>query len=235
TTMEVDDSEVTEQRAEPRRERLLADTDIAAIIAALREDQPSSSKQVTAPTPSFVRKGYGSQYEFNTSLLQKLSRLNRAGLRKEDEEIIQATVEMINVRNETLKIADKHPGVFSFLEGKKQAEAVKSSDPFLSEFLEQVQKEEKRTNIKKKRSFSPVAPSRPFPGRESAWRPDPRPSRYTPRSKTYVTLDRPRYRNSFASRTPYQRFSRDKAEGRRSPCFLCGHEGHWRDECPNKK
>ncbi|KAK5972375.1 hypothetical protein GCK32_001419 [Trichostrongylus colubriformis] len=198
--MEVDDSEVTEQRAEPRRDRLLADTDIAAIC-----NQGGSADKLKArnsANPSFVRRGYGSQYEFNTSLLQKLSRLNRAGMRKEDDEIIQATVEMISVRNETLKIADKHPRVFSFVEGKKQAEAVKSSDPFLSESLEQVQKEERR--IKKKRSLSPVPPSRPFPGRESAWRPDPRPKGYMPRSKTYVNLERPRYRSSFASGTPYQ-------------------------------
>ncbi|KAK5976021.1 hypothetical protein GCK32_007334 [Trichostrongylus colubriformis] len=162
TTMEQDEPMDTGQRSEPSGERLLRDSDIAAIIAAIKEDQPSSSTQATTPNPSFNRKGYGSQYEFNISLLQKLNRLNRAGMEKKDDELIKAILEMINVRNETLKIADKHPGVFSFLESKKQAEAVKSSNPFLSEFLEQVQKEEKRT--KKTRSSSPGTTNRPFEG-----------------------------------------------------------------------
>ncbi|KAK6046571.1 hypothetical protein COOONC_15923 [Cooperia oncophora] len=76
----------------------------------------------------------------------------------------------IKVRNETLKIADKHPGVFSFIDSKKRTELVKSADPFLSEFLEQVQKEEKR--VKKKRTTFPASSSQPFRGRDSTWRPD---------------------------------------------------------------
>ncbi|KAK6058266.1 hypothetical protein COOONC_04168 [Cooperia oncophora] len=163
-----------DHQAQSRAPRLLGDTDIAAIIAAIREDQPgsSASAQTPASNPSFVRKGYASQFEFNDSVMKNLTKINKNGLRREDEDLLQAAIELIKVRNETLKIADKHPGVFSFLDSKKQAEAVKSSDPFLSEFLEQVHKEEKAT--KKKRPSLPESSSQPFRGRESAWRPDSR-------------------------------------------------------------
>ncbi|XGW14262.1 hypothetical protein V3C99_000527, partial [Haemonchus contortus] len=43
------------------------------------------------------------------------------------------------------------------------------------------------------------------------------------------------YRRNFTPRTPYQKYRKDKPDRPRSPCFLCGHEGHWRDECPNRK
>ncbi|KAK6035840.1 hypothetical protein COOONC_26655 [Cooperia oncophora] len=131
-----------DQHVEPSRIQLLGDSDIAAIIAALKEDQPSASTQLVPPNPSFARKGYASQYEFNLSVMQSLIKINRNGMRKEDDEIVQTVLNAVKVRNETLKIADKHPGVFSFLDSKKQAEAVKSLDPFLAEFLEQGREED---------------------------------------------------------------------------------------------
>ncbi|KAK6057122.1 hypothetical protein COOONC_05364 [Cooperia oncophora] len=57
--------------------------------------------------------------------MQSLIKINRNGMRKEDDEIVQTVLNAVKVRNETLKIADKHPGVFSFLDSKKQAEASK--------------------------------------------------------------------------------------------------------------
>ncbi|XGW25870.1 hypothetical protein V3C99_006904 [Haemonchus contortus] len=229
----MDDNEPTHSKQrDPASSRLLGDSDIAAIIAAMKTDQPSSSTQTAVP--SFARKGYASQYEFNVSLMQNLSRISKKDLRKEDEEILEATVSLIKVRNETLKIADKHPGVFSFIDNKKQAEAIKSSDPFLSEFLEKVQKEGEKS--KKKRTSSPGSAGQPFRGRESAWRPDSRISGYAPRYKSYQQpMERYGYRRNFTPRTPYQKYRKDKPDRPRSPCFLCGHEGHWRDECPNRK
>ncbi|KAK5984481.1 hypothetical protein GCK32_008686 [Trichostrongylus colubriformis] len=137
------------EHQEPRTTRMLGNKDIAAIIAAIK-DQPGSSISAQAPTPNptFGRKGYASQYEFNESVIKKLSNISKMGMRKDDEELLQSAMDLIKVLNETLKIADKHPGVFSFLDSKKQAEAVKSSDPFLSEFLEQVHKEEKTAKKK---------------------------------------------------------------------------------------
>ncbi|XGW24710.1 hypothetical protein V3C99_006283 [Haemonchus contortus] len=220
----MDDNEPTHNKQrDPASSRLLGDSDIAAIIAAMKADQPSSSTQTAVP--SFARKGYASQYEFNVSLMQNLSRISKKDLRKEDEEILEATVSLIKVRNETL---------FSFIDNKKQAEAIKSSDIFLSEFLEKVQKEGEKS--KKKRTSSPGSAGQPFGGRESAWRPDSRISGYAPRYKSYQQpMERYGYRRNFTPRTPYQKYRKDKPDRPRSPCFLCGHEGHWRDECPNRK
>nr|CDJ85591.1 unnamed protein product [Haemonchus contortus] len=44
-------------------------------------------------------------------------------------------------------------------------------------------------------------------------------------------MERYGYRRNFTPRTPYQKYRRDKTDRPRSPCFLCGHEGYWRDEC----
>ncbi|XGW14260.1 hypothetical protein V3C99_000527 [Haemonchus contortus] len=86
----MDDNEPTHNKQrDPASSRLLGDSDIAAIIAAMKADQPSSSTQTAVP--SFARKGYASQYEFNVSLMQNLSRISKKDLRKEDEEILEAT------------------------------------------------------------------------------------------------------------------------------------------------
>nr|CDJ98099.1 RNA-directed DNA polymerase (reverse transcriptase) domain containing protein [Haemonchus contortus] len=213
----MDDNEPTHNKQrDPASSRLLGGSDIAAIIAAMKADQPSSSTQTAVP--SFARKGYASQYEFNVSLMQNLSRISKKDLRKEDEEILEATVSLIKVRNETLKIADKHPGVFPFIDNKKQAEAIKSSDIFLSEFLEKVQKEGEKS--KKKRTSSPGSAGQPFGGRESAWRPDSRISGYAPRYKSYQQpMERYGYRRNFTPRTPYQKYRKDKPDRPRSPVF----------------
>ncbi|KAK6033401.1 hypothetical protein OSTOST_00402 [Ostertagia ostertagi] len=199
--MEEDEPMDVEHHIEPTP-RSLGDSDIAAIIAAIKSDQPSTSTPTTASTPSFVRRGYASQYDFN---ITGWNEEGRGGA-------FQAILNSIKVRNETLKIADKHPGVFSFIDSKKQAEAMKPTDKFLSEFLEKMQKEEEI--IKKKRSPSPMAGSRPFRGRDSAWRPDSRTSSYAPRFKQYQLMERMErngYRRNFAPYSPYQKFYQSNA------------------------
>ncbi|EYC44169.1 hypothetical protein Y032_0470g2033 [Ancylostoma ceylanicum] len=129
------------QTALPERSvRLLSEGDISAIIAAIRVEQhnPCSSKSQPTPSTSFTRKGFASQFEFNDSIITKLSSINKRCIPKEVEDIIQSAVDTLKTRNETLKIADKHPGVFAFLDNKRQADEIKSSDPHLAEYLEQI-------------------------------------------------------------------------------------------------
>ncbi|KAK6022314.1 hypothetical protein OSTOST_11995, partial [Ostertagia ostertagi] len=207
-----DEEPMEVDQLEQRPARLLGDSDIAAIIAAMKVEQISTSALSSASSPSFVRKGYASQYEFNMSITHSLSQMIRNGMRKENEEILESTLTSI-------KIADKHPGVFSFLDSKKQAEAIKPSSPFLSEYLEKIQKEGEK--VKKKRGSSPGPVSQPFRGRDSVWRPDSRSFSYAPRYKPYqqsaqpsypYRVERYGYKSGFSPRTPHQKYGREKAE-----------------------
>ncbi|EPB72681.1 hypothetical protein ANCCEY_08234 [Ancylostoma ceylanicum] len=141
---------------------LLSKGDISAIIAAIRVEQqnPCSSKSQPTPSTSFTRKGFASQFEFNGSIITKLSSINKSCIPKEVEDIIQSVVDTLKTRNETLEIADEHPGVFAFLDNKRQADEIKSSDPHLAEYLEQIGKEQKAN--KRKRASSPQL-RQPFP------------------------------------------------------------------------
>ncbi|CAJ0608350.1 unnamed protein product [Cylicocyclus nassatus] len=73
--------------------------------------------------------------------------------------IIASVVQDLTVRNETLKIADEHPGVFQFLDNKSKSDLLKVTDPRLSEFLEAVKPKEESTTRKRKLG-QPAAPFR---------------------------------------------------------------------------
>ncbi|CAJ0602804.1 unnamed protein product [Cylicocyclus nassatus] len=160
--------------------------------------------------------------------------------------IIASVVQDLTVRNDTLKIADEHPGVFQFLDIKSKSDSLKVTDPRLSEFLEAVKPKEESTTRKRKLG----QPAAPFRKREAAWPPASRhpdlfsfegPSSYDARFNTSYgypsSSDRSRYRRKFS---PPRRFSeyrisaRDQ-DRRKSQCRKCGQEGHWWRECPCNK
>ncbi|EPB69306.1 zinc knuckle [Ancylostoma ceylanicum] len=218
------------QTALPERSvRLLSEGDISAIIAAIRVEQhnPCSSKSQPTPSTSFTRKGFASQFEFNDSIITKLSSINKRCIPKEVEDIIQSAVDTLKTRNETLKIADKHPGVFAFLDNKRQADEIKSSDPHLAEYLEQIGKEEKAN--KRKRTSSPQL-IQPFPARVSAWSPGTR--RFSLPRRSYYFSQRSRGQYGYAPRSFNSGPTRNRYAPPTGPCFICGHEGHWYNECP---
>ncbi|VDP06512.1 unnamed protein product [Heligmosomoides polygyrus] len=82
--------------------------DLNSIIQAVKADAPSSSQQTSAAY-SLKREGFGRQYEFNSSLVRKLSNVHGT---EDIETVIPEVIQELNVRNETLKIADSHPQVF---------------------------------------------------------------------------------------------------------------------------
>ncbi|VDO24684.1 unnamed protein product [Heligmosomoides polygyrus] len=107
--------------------------DLQIIVDAIRPEpttQPSAS-----PTPVFKREGYAKQYDFNMSLIRKLIPLQSF---EEINAVVTNIVHDLNVRNETLKIADEHPEVFQYLETKSKADSLRSTDPKLSEFMDSI-------------------------------------------------------------------------------------------------
>ncbi|VDP05224.1 unnamed protein product [Heligmosomoides polygyrus] len=136
--------------------------DLNSIIQAVKADAPSSSQQTSAAY-SFKREGFGRQYEFNSSLVRKLSNVHGT---EDIETVIPEVIQELNVRNGTLKIADSHPQVFQFLNIKSKSESLKSMDPRLSEFMESIKKRED-DGKKRKSSTLPM----PFRRQETAWRP----------------------------------------------------------------
>ncbi|VDP08032.1 unnamed protein product [Heligmosomoides polygyrus] len=91
----------------------------------------------SSPTPVFKRQGYAKQYDFKMSLIRKLIPLQSF------EEINTVVTDMahdLNVRNETLKIADEHSEAFQYLETKSKGDSLRSTDPKLSEFMDSIKK-----------------------------------------------------------------------------------------------
>ncbi|EYB90870.1 hypothetical protein Y032_0213g2302 [Ancylostoma ceylanicum] len=120
----------------------------------------SSAKEIYLPSLLPLELNNRIHFEFNGSIITKLSSINKSCIPKEVEDIIQSVVDTLKTRNETLEIADEHPGVFAFLDNKRQADEIKSSDPHLAEYLEQIGKEQKAN--KRKRASSPQL-RQPFP------------------------------------------------------------------------
>ncbi|VDO45454.1 unnamed protein product [Heligmosomoides polygyrus] len=122
-SMEHDETNVI--RLDPR--------DLNSIIQVVKADAPSSSQQTSAAY-SFKREGFGRQYEFNSSLVRKLSNLHRT---EDIETVIPEVIQELNVRNETLKIADSHPqrihGINQKERGRRQEKETVHAPNALSE------------------------------------------------------------------------------------------------------
>lgn len=212
--------------------------DIQAIIQAMEKKTTSvADQQASSSQYLFKREGFGRQFDFNSTLIKKLTPLLPI---EEARSVIAEIVQSLTVRNETLKIADSHPQVFQFLDMKSKSESLKAMDPKLSEFVESIKKKEQDDARKRK------APSQytPFHRRDSAWRPvslssrmptefasTSRPSYSMRRTYSYARPQPSPYRSSRNYRSYYE-----EAENRRkSSCNLCGREGHWQQECPQNK
>ncbi|VDP17766.1 unnamed protein product [Heligmosomoides polygyrus] len=91
--------------------------DLNSVIQAVKADASSSSQQTSAAY-SFKREGFGRQYELNSSLVRKLSNVHGT---EDIETAIPEVIQELNVRNETLKIADSNPQVFQFLDIKTKS------------------------------------------------------------------------------------------------------------------
>ncbi|KAK5974661.1 hypothetical protein GCK32_011462 [Trichostrongylus colubriformis] len=91
--------------------------DLHTVIQRVKADATSTSQSPSA-RHSFKREGFGRQFDFNNTIIKKLSQLqNIEGVTVIISEVIQDLV----VRNETLKIADSHLQVFQFLDIKSKA------------------------------------------------------------------------------------------------------------------
>ncbi|WKX98808.1 hypothetical protein Q1695_014025 [Nippostrongylus brasiliensis] len=122
--------------------------DLHSIIQAVKTEAPSSS-QSDSSSFSFKREGFGRQFDFNLSLIRKLSNIRDA---EDCFAVASEVAHMLTVRNATLKIADSHPGVFQFLDDKAKSESLKTTDPGLSEFMEFIKKTEREESRKRKPS-----------------------------------------------------------------------------------
>uniref|UniRef100_A0A183GCH2 Reverse transcriptase domain-containing protein n=1 Tax=Heligmosomoides polygyrus TaxID=6339 RepID=A0A183GCH2_HELPZ len=63
--------------------------------------------------------------------------------------VVTDIVHDLNVRNDTLKIADEHPEVFQYLETKSKADSLQSTDPKLSEFVDSIKKRDEEQTKKR--------------------------------------------------------------------------------------
>ncbi|VDP16922.1 unnamed protein product [Heligmosomoides polygyrus] len=134
--------------------------DLQIIVDAIRPGPPTQPS--ASPTPVFKREGYAKQYDFNMSLIRKLIPLQSL---EEINAVVTDILHDLNVRNETLKIADEHPEVFRYLETESKAESLRSTDPKLSEFMDSIKKrDEEQTRKRKIRSNFPALWQR-----EAAW------------------------------------------------------------------
>ncbi|WKX97263.1 hypothetical protein Q1695_013152 [Nippostrongylus brasiliensis] len=213
--------------------------DLHSIIQAVKTEAPSSSQSDSSSSFSFKREGFGRQFDFNLSLIRKLSNVRDT----EDCFAVNSEVaQLLTVRNATLKIADSHPGVFQFLDDKAKSESLKTTDPGLSEFMESIKKTEREESRKRK----PSSVSMPFRKRETTWRPV-SVERRAPVSfssswgRPYDgrrSFDFPgREYPSFPPRGPrdYRESYKEMQNRRKSSCNLCGREGHWVKDCPQNK
>ncbi|CAJ0597675.1 unnamed protein product [Cylicocyclus nassatus] len=118
--------------------------DLRSTLDAIRSENQFPS---TPSAPTFKREGYARQHDFNLSIVRKLVPLQDC---QEVGAVISSVIQDLTVRNETLKIADGHPGVFQFLDNKNKSESLRVTDPRLSEFLESVKPKEESTSRKRK-------------------------------------------------------------------------------------
>uniref|UniRef100_A0A7I4YXH3 CCHC-type domain-containing protein n=1 Tax=Haemonchus contortus TaxID=6289 RepID=A0A7I4YXH3_HAECO len=179
-----------------------------AIAKALRSVLPMSALGGAQPGPStiptFRKKSYGKQYEFNSTMLRLLTPVMDSappdnGIRDNLGQAIAALTQ----RNELLVVADDDESIWEYYERRNQAQEFTSS--IIVEFL-------------KKRNSDKKAPG---PAKKPAW------SRTLPyggrASQPYRTWDVAPPANTYS---PY--FNRG---AQRPRCYECGDFGHLAPQC----
>ncbi|EYC05339.1 hypothetical protein Y032_0082g1528 [Ancylostoma ceylanicum] len=121
--------------------------DLQMIIQAVKSEPSHASHPCSSKAPTFKRKCFARQHEFDSSVIRKLyPLLDFEGV----VIVISEVIRDLEVRNETLAIADSHPQVFEFLDVKEKSESLKATDLRLGEFVESVKKKEQEASRKRK-------------------------------------------------------------------------------------
>ncbi|EYB92722.1 hypothetical protein Y032_0191g1334 [Ancylostoma ceylanicum] len=106
------------------------------------------SVPTTQPRHSFTKTGLARQYEHNCEVFDLLSPV--AALAPEEQDVkktLDRALELIRQRNELLVVADSDPAVFAFVDQRKKAEELETSNPVLAAYFKEKKKRRTQESI----------------------------------------------------------------------------------------
>ncbi|RCN46201.1 zinc knuckle [Ancylostoma caninum] len=189
------------------------------------------SVPATQPRHTFTKTGLARQYEHNCEVFDLLSPVAAFAPEEQDvKKTLDRALELIRQRNELLVVADSDPAVFAFVDQRKKAEELETSNPVLAAYFKEKKKEEpKKVSIRsqtwklRRPSPYPSAFQRPFRYERPAWAPEPL---FHPPMFQYGFQPRP-------DAQPHGVFP--NVTQRRQMCYSCGKFGHFFRDCKFNK
>lgn len=208
----------------------LAWEDLNRLMAQSSSQSTSSAPSASRVKHNFSKVGLARQYEHNCEIQDLLAPI--AAMAPEEQDVkknLEKSLELIRQRNELLVVADSDPAVFAFVDQRKKAEELETSNPVLAAYFKEKKKEEPKNTTRRSQIWKIRRPSpypmfqRPFRYDRPAWVPEP-------------LVQPPNFHYGFAPRIGAPQQAGFPPGGqRRQMCYSCGKFGHYFRECKFSK